>query len=116
MNLLKLEGFTPTPELEDAVKGAIEAGKFAVNNAYWNTTPKQEEQVAAVASAVPPDQAVQVAVTNAVTQAVIPIAQQAASDAVNQAITQVAQAAQGALSPQPVQPAQMDQQAQAPTQ
>jgi len=32
MNLLKLEGYQPTPELEEAVKSAIETGVFVMKN------------------------------------------------------------------------------------
>ena len=32
MNLLKLEGYQPTPELELAVKDAIETGVFVMKN------------------------------------------------------------------------------------
>ncbi|MDQ7094293.1 hypothetical protein REC12_11900 [Desulfosporosinus sp. PR] len=109
MNLLKLEGYTPTPELETAVKDAIETGVFVLKS----INPKPQ---VADTTPVAPAQAIQDAVTNAVTQAVSPIAQQAANNAVNQAITQAVSAVQGALAPQAAQTTQAAQTDQPQTQ
>lgn len=92
MNLLKLEGYAPNPELETAVKDMIETGVFALKN--FGKAPAADPAPAA------PDQAVHQAIANAVTQVVTPIATEAASNAVQQAISQTAQAFQGAVTPQ----------------
>lgn len=112
MNLLKLEGYEPTPELETAVKDMIETGVFALKNIV--------KAPAADTTSAAPDQAVHQAIAQAVTQVVTPIATQAASDAVQQAISQTAQAFQGAVTPQTppqaTQVTQPDPQLQAATQ
>lgn len=107
MNMLKVAGYEPTPEIQQAVKDMIETGVFDM----------KKDVVTTDTVVTAPDQAVQQAIAGAVTQVVTPIAQQAASTAVNQAISQAATAVQGVLTPQPAaqanaQPAQPTTQAQ----
>ena len=99
MNMLKIAGYNPTPEIQQGIKDMIETGVFTLNNSV----------PAANVTATPPDQAVHQAIASAVTQVVTPIATQAANDAVQAAISQTAQAFQGAVTPQTVQPAVQSQ-------
>ncbi|KLU64000.1 hypothetical protein DEAC_c39940 [Desulfosporosinus acididurans] len=108
MNMLKIAGYEPTPEIQKAVKDMIETGVFDMNSSSPSV-----ETVPAV-----PDQAVSQAIASKVQQVVTPIATQAANDAVQQAISQTVQAFPGAVSSQAAQStsdtqlAQTDSQAQ----
>lgn len=97
MNMLKIAGYEPTPEIQKAAKDMIETGVFDMN----------KDGVTKDTLVTSPDQAVQEATSSAVKQVVTPIAQQAASTAVNQAISQAATAVQGVLTPQSTQATQV---------
>ncbi|WP_088227772.1 hypothetical protein [Desulfosporosinus sp. FKB] len=93
MNMLKIAGYEPTPEIQKAVKDMIETGVFDMNS----SAPAEETAPAAT------DQAVSQAIASKVKQVVTPIATQAANDAVQRVISQTAQAFSGAVTPQAAQ-------------
>lgn len=121
MNLLKLEGYEPTPELETAVKDAIETGVFVMKNIVKPSAAKSDAPVPsdssqgttapepAVVAVDPPapiqstmttaQPTVQQTVTQAIQQAVQPVAQQAADQAVKDIIEQAIQSGVKQIQP-----------------
>lgn len=116
MNLLKLEEYQPTPELEAAVKDAIETGVFVMKNIV-KPSAKQDALVpsdsssqgipAPVPVTVAADQSVtaqtqttvQEAVTQAIRQTVQPVAQQTADQTVQDIIAEAVQSGVKQIQP-----------------
>jgi len=118
INLLKLEGYQPTPELEAAVKDAIETGVFVMKNIVKSSVAVPEAQKTGETTAVPesvtvsadpsaPTQTtevsaqptVQQAVTQAIRQTVQPVAQQAAYQTVQDIIAEAVQSGVKQIQP-----------------
>lgn len=112
MNLLKVGGYEPTPELEAAVKDMIETGVFVMKNiakpdiqtvvvpdmttityAPAMTTTADPSVPAQSDTTASPQPTVQETVSQAIRQTVQPIAQQAADQAVQDVIDQAVQSA-----------------------
>lgn len=111
MNLLQIGGYDPTPEVQKAVKDMIETGVFDLKR--WGTVSSMSSTAP---DPVSPNESVKQAITNVVTQAVLPVAQEAANTTINQALGQAVNAVQGALSPQVIMKSATDQVSAAPVQ
>jgi len=115
INLLKLEGYTPTPEMETAIKDVIEAGVFIMKSSTSSAAITKEPDTISVApdikvaapiqptSGVGGQATVQQAVDQGIRQILEPIAQQTADQTVKAVVDSAVQSGVNqAATPTPI--------------